>query len=618
MKTEKKDYVAFWSGLGKQLDNGIPLLRSLKGLAAGAKGKKLGPVIAALAQAIEGGATFSEALRTQAAAFSPCVINLARAGEAGGVLEVICRRIAEGVDNGTLLLPGEKGNAKSEMARAWRTFGLLISSGVPILQALELAGDVVSGRKPAEGFATLRQAVLDGRGLAETVRDLPDVFPPQIVGALDVGERTGSLEKQVALVAEAMESGNFASLPGPEESRPETAEASPVIRAVDRMIIEAMRARASDIHLVPIEGGKGQLRYRVDGVLRKIPMPELTDRFGAVVTRLKIMANLNVAEKRLPQDGRIRARVMDREIDLRVNVTPVVFGERMVIRILDAQSLVLALNDIVTDPGDLARLQALCRLPHGIVICSGPTGSGKTTLLYAMLNEMDRESRCVLTIEDPVEYRIEDTGQIAIAPAIGLTFGAALRSVLRQDPDVIMVGEIRDAEVAQICVQASLTGHLVLTTLHAGTAIGAVRRLVDIGLAPFLINSAVSGVVAQRLLRRLCPECRERTDVPASCLPPEGRAVIEAMDSAQFYRPKGCARCAHTGYRGRMAIHEILVMGEKVRRLVHPAPLDMRALEAAAREEGMKTLTQSGMIKAAQGLTSIEEVLRVAPPGAEL
>jgi type II secretory ATPase GspE/PulE/Tfp pilus assembly ATPase PilB-like protein len=305
--------------------------------------------------------------------------------------------------------------------------------------------------------------------------------------------------------------------------------------------------------------------------------------------------------------------IQGNKLDLRVSTVPAVFGERIVLRILLPTNVCTSLAQLELPEKDHKKLQGLCRLPHGVVICSGPTGSGKTTLLYAMLMEVDRAKCNVMSVEDPVEYTLERVAQIQIRPAMGLTFARVLRSILRQDPDVIMIGEIREGESLNIAAQAALTGHLVLTTLHTNNAVDAIRRVVDMGLPPFVANASLAAVVGQRLVRKLCTECREAFEPRLSQLPPEGIAVIEATPDATFYRAKGCDACRGLGYRGRAALHEILVMDDGVREQVGH-DMDMAALHAAACRGGMETMLQNGMEKAAQGLTTIEEVLRVTPP----
>lgn len=382
---------------------------------------------------------------------------------------------------------------------------------------------------------------------------------------------------------------------------------APVIRAVNRLIARAVDAGASDIHVEPSDDGL-VVRLRVDGMLREAARMPAAMR-APLVSRIKVMASLNIAERRLPQDGRLRLSVRGHEIDLRVATAPSIHGESVVMRILDRSKLALDFGALGFDADLIARMRAAIAQPHGIVLVTGPTGSGKTTTLYAALTELNRPERKLLTVEDPIEYRLPGIVQTQVNPAIGFSFGTALRSFLRQDPDVMMVGEIRDTETAQIAVQAALTGHMILSTLHTNTAAGAVSRLLDMGVEPFLLGSVLTGVLAQRLVRRLCPHCRAPyapAEAPATLQP-----VLAAQGVAQLYRPVGCAACGDSGYAGRLALLEFLAVDPRVGRLIlHRA--DTPDIAAAAEAGGMRSLLADGVAKAAQGLTSIEEVLRVA------
>ncbi len=387
------------------------------------------------------------------------------------------------------------------------------------------------------------------------------------------------------------------------------ASGAPVIRLVNVLIERAVEQGASDIHLEPFEG-KLKVRYRIDGTLREVEAPP-AQMAQAAVSRVKILARLNIAERRLPQDGRIRLAVRGREIDLRVSTTPAVHGESVVLRILDRESVSFDFAELGFAEDAAANYLRLLDSPHGIVLLTGPTGSGKTTTLYASLLRLNTEERKILTVEDPVEYQLDGIVQVQVKPEIELTFAAALRSFLRQDPDVMMVGEIRDLETSQVAVQAALTGHLVLSTLHTNEAAGAVMRLLEMGVPDYLLTSTLNGVAAQRLVRKLCPDCCES-------YAPTGELVrrlhmeelLPAGVPARLYRATGCASCGGTGYRGRLGIIEVLSVTDEIRRLILAEP-DARALERAACAEGMRTLYQDALTKAAAGATSIEEILRV-------
>jgi general secretion pathway protein E len=378
---------------------------------------------------------------------------------------------------------------------------------------------------------------------------------------------------------------------------------APVVRAVNSLIARAAEARASDIHVEPSEDLL-KVRLRIDGALRdEEPLPGALK--AAFVSRVKVMAGLNIAERRLPQDGRLRLAVRGHEIDLRVATTPTMHGEAVVLRLLDRSNLSLDFASLGFDRATLDRFKPVLHRPHGIVLVTGPTGSGKTTTLYASLSELNAPERKILTIEDPVEYRLAGINQIQVNPQIGLTFATALRSFLRQDPDVMMVGEIRDLETAQVAVQAALTGHTILSTVHTNSAASTITRLVDMGVEPFLIASTLNGVLGQRLVRRLCPACRQPHD-PGD----EARALFAEGLGEQIlhlYRPVGCDACGHSGYRGRLALLELLILDETLGRMV-VARADERDLEAAA---ALRTMQQDGLAKAAAGLTTLEEVLRV-------
>jgi len=379
-----------------------------------------------------------------------------------------------------------------------------------------------------------------------------------------------------------------------------------VVRAVNMLIARAAEAQASDIHIEPTEDSL-KIRLRIDGALRdEDPLP--AHLRAPFVSRIKVMAGLNIAERRLPQDGRLRLAVRGHEIDLRVATSPTIHGESLVLRILDRSNLPLDFQSLGFDGDNLTRFLRVLRQPHGIVLVTGPTGSGKTTTLYASLAVMNTVERKILTIEDPIEYRLAGINQTQVNPQIGLTFATALRSFLRQDPDVMMVGEIRDLETAQVAVQAALTGHTILSTVHTNSAAATVTRLLDMGVEPFLITSTLNAVLAQRLVRRLCMSCR----APFTPTPQTYAAFgVEAARADRLWRPVGCEACGHSGYRGRIALLELLVLDEKIERLVL-ARAEEREIHAAA---GMRTMLDDGMVKARAGLTTLEEVMRVTREG---
>lgn len=388
----------------------------------------------------------------------------------------------------------------------------------------------------------------------------------------------------------------------------ELASEAPIIRLVSLIISHALEARASDIHIEPFEN-RLIVRYRVDGVMHEVESPPR--RFSAaVISRIKIMASLDIAERRLPQDGRIKLRLQGKEIDLRVSTVPTMHGESVVMRILDKSGTTLDFVSLGFDPVSLERFLEVLAQPHGILLVTGPTGSGKTTTLYTALDKLNKPDVKILTVEDPVEYQMEGINQIQVKPQIGLTFANALRSIVRQDPDVIMIGEIRDLETAQIAVQSALTGHMVLSTLHTNDAASTVNRLLDMGMDDYLLTSTVNGILAQRLVRTLCVHCRESYPALPEVVQEMQLERFTAAKPVTLYRPIGCAECGGTGYSGRVSIVELLVMSDAIRSMVmrHVTAGEVRQ---QAINEGMQTMYENGLAKAVAGVTTIEEVLRV-------
>ncbi len=382
-------------------------------------------------------------------------------------------------------------------------------------------------------------------------------------------------------------------------------EESPIIQIVNLIIEEAVKNRASDIHVEPQEG-KLRIRYRIDGVLHEAPNPPQRLQ-GAVLSRLKLMGGMNIAEKRLPQDGRIKTEVLGRELDLRVSSLPALYGESMVMRILDKSVFFLGIKDLGFLADQQKLFEQLIAIPTGIFLVTGPTGSGKTTTLYAALSLLNKTDRKLITVEDPVEYQISGINQVQVKPQIHLTFSAALRSMLRQSPDVIMVGEIRDAETAGIAIQSALTGHLILSTLHTNDAPGAVTRLIDMGIKPYLVASTLQGILAQRLIRTVCPSCK----TSYSPTQDELKVLEEVPGTGQYSIGKGCDQCGRTGFRGRIGIYELFRMREPVRQLIFKRASTAQ-IRAKARELGMKTLREDGLAKVKLGWTTVEEIFRVA------
>jgi general secretion pathway protein E/type IV pilus assembly protein PilB len=449
---------------------------------------------------------------------------------------------------------------------------------------------------------------LDGLQHTLNMEIIPAVATPEDIEAAIAklyGVRDDSVSKMIQDITEGeVEIAKIASVQTDDGS---TVEAdAPIIKLVNTMIVEAFKMRASDIHLEPLDK-RFRVRYRIDGMLHEMKSPPKRLQ-ASIISRLKIMSNMSIAERRIPQDGRIQATVGNKTIDLRVSCLPTTHGESIVMRILDKEGLRLGLGELGFFSDDQQTFERLIGLPDGILLVTGPTGSGKTTTLYAVLNYINRPDRKIITVEDPVEYIMSGINQVQVNEAVGLTFAAALRAMLRQAPNVIMLGEIRDLETASIAINASLTGHLVFSTLHTNDAPSAVTRLIDIGVKPFLVASSARALMAQRLVRKVCKKCGQ----PYQPLESELQALsIDAAKAATatFRKGRGCADCNKTGYRGRMGIFEIFVIEDEVRKLIYDK-VPATVLRARARELGMRTLREDGTRKVLAGLTTPEEVIR--------
>jgi len=417
----------------------------------------------------------------------------------------------------------------------------------------------------------------------------------------------GSIEdiiKSIDVKALAIEEAGKEEEIEPDKLR-NMAEEAPIIKLVNLLIMQAIRDKASDIHVEP-EAEDLKIRFRIDGVLHEAStIPKHLQ--PAVISRMKIMSDLNIATKRIPQDGRFRIKVEASQIDLRVSTLPTIFGENIVMRLLDTTSILIGLGQLGFDEQNLDIFKTLITRPHGIILVTGPTGSGKTTTLYSALNTINTPDKNIITIEDPVEYQLRGVRQSQINPKAGLTFATGLRSMLRQDPDVIMVGEVRDLETAEIAVQAALTGHLVFSTLHTNDAPSSLTRLTDMGVEPFLISSSVIGIVAQRLVRTICNSCKESYAPSREIL---GELGARLPENTKFYRGKGCKTCKNTGYKGRIGIFELLTLNDKIRDLI-VTKTSSTQIRRVAQEAGMKTLREDGIAKVQAGVTTIDEVIRV-------
>ena len=446
----------------------------------------------------------------------------------------------------------------------------------------------------------------------------PMLAAPDDIGTLLSGSDGGATQEELQTALQALDGDMGSELmaemdiaaAGVDEDVDRAAameDEAPIIRVVNVIIQQAIKDRASDIHLEPDRRGV-RIRYRVDGVLHEVMrVPKYVH--APLISRVKIMGDMNIAERRLPQDGRIHVRHESKDYDLRVSSLPTVFGEKVVMRILDQSSVLIGLNKLGMFPETQAELESVIVQPNGMILSTGPTGSGKTTTQYSVLNKINTVEKNITTIEDPVEYQLPGLNQVHVNRKAGLTFANAMRSFVRQDPDIIMVGEIRDLETAEMAVQASLTGHLVLSTLHTNDAPSAVTRLVDMGVEPFLISASVIAVLAQRLGRKICPNCKEPYKPPAEALNRVGFQV-DNLDEVVFYRGRGCEQCRHTGYYGRIGMFELMMMTEDIADLiVKRAPLS--EVRNAALANGMKILKVDGFQKVLEGMTTVEEVMRV-------
>ncbi len=462
---------------------------------------------------------------------------------------------------------------------------------------------------------------LEGSHLIVAMADPLDVFalddvgisarrPVKPVVAVE-SEVMAAIERAYGMGAAAQavlgEASEEASVPQAAAAADE-ADDAPVVRLVNLVLTQALKDRASDVHIEPTEDGV-RVRYRVDGVLLTVMTVPRAVQAG-VATRIKVLARLNIAERRLPQDGAFEMALDGRRIDFRVSTVPTIFGERIAVRILDKTKGLLSLEHLGLNAQARRRYEGLIRQPYGIILVSGPTGSGKTTTLVSTLALLNSVDKNIITVEDPVEYQLPGVSHIQVNPRAGLTFATGLRSIVRQDPDIIMIGEIRDVETAEIAIHASLTGHLVLTTIHTNDAPSALTRLADMGIEPYLIASAVIGVASQRLVRLLCPQCKQPAPIPKEIVGWLQAMVKDPLPPPEFQRPVGCAQCRHTGYQGRTSIFEILVMTEPLRRRTL-ARGSAAELQEIARADGMLGMRADGMLKAMQGLTTVEEVLQV-------
>lgn len=604
---------AFWKAFSQALDGGANLLMSLQ--EASAKVSEFDPVAVSLIWDIKAKKPLSEAMARHEGVFSPAVLAMVRAGEQGGVLDICIRRIVEGQSEGSFLLTGATPAPGTEAALFFLAFGRLLSSGVPILDVLELAVPAGASQPLRQAVHLMRQTILAGGALEQAMRRSPAIFGEEVCAAISKGEEQGELDIQAMRVGLALKSGDLSSLGSESPASVEESHAqSAATTLIGDMLRRAAQDRVTDIHLDPTDDGRGRVRFRIDGSLHDITLASELP-LKAVINRLKVMVDMDITEHRLPQDGRATAMIDGRPITFRASSFPTILGERLVLRMLSHEAVTLGLEHMSFSEAELEQMRRLSKLPSGVVLCSGPNGSGKTTLMYGMVMEAATNRTCIVSVEDPVEFRLPGVAQMEVRPQAGLTFSRALRHVLNQDPDVVMIGEIRDLETLQAIMTCAVTGHLVLSQLHAATGPAAIKRMLDVGVEPFMLNSALAAVVAQRLVRSLCPNCKQKAEPPLHSLPPEAVEAIRQTKGGTFYdaSPTGCEACRGNGYNKRLALHEILIMDDSMRKAI-VGGADVASLRAAAIASGVKSLLIDGVEKASEGRTSIAEVLRVVPP----
>ena len=499
---------------------------------------------------------------------------------------------------------------RSAQTALWRKLGHLFSAGVPMLEALNAIAAETADAELAPLVTEMIEQVRKGFTLSVTLHAHPETFSPTVASIMRAGEKGGQLDRAAQSIAEGLANesiglGQPGAKPAAAPVQAETTEDQQTIELVTQIIVDAIESRASDIHFEPYETRR-VVRCRIDGVMQQVR--ELSEReYALAIARIKIMAALDITERRRAQDGRIMLNIKGKAYDLRVSSCPYVFGESIVMRILDKAAVHLDLERCGQLPEVIETLDRWCHRPNGTIILTGPTGSGKTTTMYALLERIKKPELKIMTAENPVEFMLDGIGQCPVNPPVGMTFPAIIRSQLRQDPDVMMVGEIRDCETSQIIVQAALTGHLVITSLHTQDAPSALRRLVDIGLEPFLVTDSVIGVMAQRLCRQLCDQCKEAyvataDDLQAMGLQPDDEPV-------RIYRAKGCDACHNTGYRGRIALAELMEMNDALKQAVLRRA-GAEELLRVANESGMHRMWSDGVAKVRAGVTSLQELRR--------
>ena len=618
------------------VDAGAPLVRCLRLIRGDLGDCEITSIIDGLVQDIEGGSCLSETMNARGGGtFGPVIVNLIRAGEAGGVLDVVLQRLVDAAENGTLDLSHSdvldaSGTTDeqviAERARLWKLMSLLISSGVPILEVFGMLGDCVRLQSLREWLKEVRETVRNGGGLSESMSARGAEFSPFEIELVNRGEEEGNLDRLLDGLGNTLANLSPEQLAGQERPREEEeswttavpfnaklgdeeperlADKAPVVKLLNLILQQAIKDNATDIHLQPYED-MFVIRYRVDGKLYEM-MPPPKHLALALLSRIKIMAGLDIAERRLPQDGRLELNVSGEKIDLRVSTAPTVTGEHCMIRILRRDQALITLDRLGLSEGHVNILRAWSHSPNGVVIVSGPAGSGKTTALYSCVNEINRPDRCIVSVEDPVEYRISGIAQIETKPRIGLDMPRAIRTALRQGPDVLMLTLISKGDVATAACEAALQGHLVLSGMTANDAILAVGRMVELSGDPMPVAGALRGVSCQRLVRKLC-DCKREVGVGE--LSEGEREAVADLGKEKFFVPQGCGKCHSVGYKGRTGIFQFLEMTGELREGIAER-VSHGALREIAEGQGFKSIRADGLARAAAGDTSVEEVLRV-------
>ena len=626
--TATTEWIEFWRKFPRMLLVGLPIITTLETMRKEATAPAIKETCAVFIAEFKKGQSMAGAMGCLPALFSPAMIKLIEVGEAVGDLPKAMLNVAAGLADGSLqsgladplsaktAQPNPAGlpnQFKKEWIEFWNKLARLLDGGLPLVATLELIRQETHQPLIATTCQGLVAALKDGNTFADAMEHFPTAFPLSIINMIKAGEMTGKVDIVARSVADGIAEGSFK--PGSPDTVTETGDTTapvdqdvaeddgPIIKFVNLVLRAAVQEKASDIH-IELLTGRVRIRFRVDGVLRELQPPPAA--IGPVIMgRIKIMANMNLAEKNRPQDGRIQMSIDNQPVDMRVSCVPLVEGESVVIRFLSVNNQALTVEQVFQPEHQLATVRRWLQRPQGMVIVNGPAGSGKTTTLYSLLKSLNATQTKIMTVEDPVECRLEGICQQRVNPAIGMTFPAVLRATLRQAPNVVMIGEIRERETAEIMCQLALTGHLVLSSLHTTNGVQAAQRLVDIGLEPYLVGNTLIGVVSQRLFRLICPNCKTE-------LKPESwmREHFPKGALPKLFHSKGCDQCHRTGYRGRGAFHELFEpSSEFIARLTKGAT--SAELQAEAERNGLVTLRAAGLAQAAAGVTTLEEILAI-------